>query len=127
MLWLVVALRQSLFAVCLLAVTSFVVAIGWTLNLHNADSLIPIFESLDFWLPFYWGQDRFGMLLPLLALPIRNSFWNLIAQNAIGVFLLLVGAYLAARRCGDVSQRSSRLLCCLYCWRGPPRIRLFNC
>jgi hypothetical protein len=96
----VVASRLDFFAVCLFGALSFVLAIGWTLDLHNADSLIPVLVSLDFWLPFYWGQDRFGMLLPLLALPIRDSFWNLIGQNAIGVFLLLVGAHLAARRCG---------------------------
>jgi hypothetical protein len=27
------------------------------------------------------GQDRFGMLLPLLAMPVTDSFWNLMVQN----------------------------------------------
>ena len=83
----------------MLSVLSFAVAIGWTLDLHNADSLIPTLVSLDFWLPFYWGQDRFGMLLPLVAAPVRDSFWNLVAQNALGVFLMLAGAYVVAVKC----------------------------
>jgi hypothetical protein len=82
-------LRSSLLGILVMSVLSFAVAIGWTLDLHNADSLIPTLVSLDFWLPFYWGQDRFGMLLPLVAAPVRDSFWNLVAQNALGVFLML--------------------------------------
>ncbi len=77
---------------------SYAVATGRALDLHNADSLIPIFVSLEHWTPFYWGQDRFGMLLPLLALPIKSSFWNLVAQNTLGVLLLLIGAYVVAIR-----------------------------
>ena len=92
-------LRGSLLGVLVLSVLSFAVAIGWTLDLHNADSLIPTLVSLDFWLPFYWGQDRFGMLLPLVAAPVRDSFWNLVAQNALGVFLMLAGAYVVALKC----------------------------
>jgi hypothetical protein len=91
---------NRLFPLSLLAVVSFAVAIGWTLDLHNADSLIPTFVSLDHWLPFFWGQDRFGMLLALVTAPVRDSFWNLVAQNALGVFLMLAGAYAAAGRCG---------------------------
>ena len=91
--------QSNVLAILMLGVVSFAVAIGWTLDLHNADSLIPMLVSLDFWLPFYWGQDRFGMLLPLVTIPVRDSFWNLVAQNALGVFLLLAGAYVAAVRC----------------------------
>jgi hypothetical protein len=97
---------------------SYAVATGWTLDLHNADSLIPIFVSLEYWTPFFWGQDRFGMLLPLLAWPIDNSFWNLVAQNALGVFLLLAGAYTVASRC-DVHSRvlaTLGLLALLLAW-----------
>ena len=84
----------------MLALVSFAVAIGRTLDLHNADSLIPTFVSLDQWVPFFWGQDRFGMLLALVTATIRDSFWNLVAQNALGLFLMLAGASAAARRCG---------------------------
>jgi hypothetical protein len=92
--------RDGVFTVALLGIVSLAVAVGWTLDLHNADSLIPVFVSLEWWLPFYWGQDRFGMLLPLLAMPIRDSFWNLVIQNALGTLLMLAGAYLVAWRCG---------------------------
>ncbi len=96
---LTVGSQSNVLAILMLGVVSFAVAIGWTLDLHNADSLIPTLVSLDYWLPFYWGQDRFGMLLPLVTMPVRDSFWNLVAQNALGVFLLLAGAYAAAVRC----------------------------
>ena len=81
--------RRDLLGTLTFGVLSFAVALGWTLDLHNADSLIPTLVSLDYWLPFFWGQDRFGMLLPLVAAPVHDSFWNLVVQNALGVFLLL--------------------------------------
>lgn len=93
-------MHRSFFACVVLLMTSYAVATGWTLELHNADALIPVFVSLDYWLPFYWGQDRFGMLLPLVTAPIRDSFWNLVAQNLLSVLLLSAGALAVARRCG---------------------------
>ena len=94
-----VRIAEHLLGISILGVLSLAVALGWTLDLHDADSLIPTLVSLDFWLPFYWGQDRFGMLLPLVTAPVRDSFWNLVAQNALGVLLMLAGAYVAAVRC----------------------------
>jgi hypothetical protein len=93
------SLAVHLLGILILGVLSLAVALGWTLDLHGADSLIPTLVSLDFWLPFYWGQDRFGMLLPLVTIAVRDSFWNLVAQNALGVLLMLAGAYVAAVRC----------------------------
>jgi hypothetical protein len=105
-------------ALLLMAAVSAAVALGRTLDLHNADSLIPTLVSLDYWLPFYWGQDRFGMLLPLLAMPVHDSFWNLVFQNALGVFVLLLGAYAAAWRCGAglPSVAALALLSLLLAW-----------
>jgi len=60
---------------------------------NNAESLIPIFLSLDRWTPFYWGQTRFGMLVPLLASGIRNPLLNLLFQTQINV-LSLFGSFL---------------------------------
>ncbi|MFL5320035.1 MAG: hypothetical protein ACJ790_10310 [Myxococcaceae bacterium] len=54
--------------------------------LHHADSLIPILVSVAKWTPFYWGQDRFGMLIPLLAWPVRSPYANLVVQTALWVF-----------------------------------------
>ena len=83
-----------------LARASYATAAGWPAQLHNADSLIPAFVSLEGWSLFYWGQDRFGMLLPLLALPVRDGFWNLVVQNMLGTALLLAGMVASLMRCG---------------------------
>ncbi len=64
---------------------------------HNSDSLIPVLMSLDRWTPFYWEQNRFGMLLPLLALPFRDPFVNLLAQVGLRLFALLLSFFLLAR------------------------------
>ena len=66
-------------------------------RLHNSDSLVPVLESLWRWTPFYWEQDRFGMLVPLLAIPFRSPLANLLAQSAANVFCGLAGFFLCAR------------------------------
>lgn len=78
-------------AVCV----AVVLAMGDRLLVHlNADGLIPVLVSLQRWTPFFWGQDRVGMLLPALAWPINHPMWNLIAQLAMagamtaGAFML---------------------------------------
>lgn len=83
----------------LLLCAAWIVATGPAVLIHNADSLIPIFVSLDQWSIFYWGQDRFGMLLPLMALPVRDSFANLLAQNILSLILFLAGMTAALGRC----------------------------
>ncbi|WP_435018084.1 hypothetical protein TA3x_000029 [Tundrisphaera sp. TA3] len=64
---------------------------------HHADSLIPVLASLQRWTPFYWEQDRFGMLVPLLALPIRDPMANLLAQGCMTVAGGLAAFFLLAR------------------------------
>src|SRR4029077_11756254 len=66
---------------------------GW----HQSDSLIPVLVSLQKWTPFYWDQDRMGMLVPLLTLPLRQPLWNLVAQEAIHVFAGLAAMFLLPR------------------------------
>lgn len=51
-------------------------------RLHTSDSLIPVLASLYAWEPFYWDQDRVGLVWPLLAAPLSHPFVNLIAQSA---------------------------------------------
>lgn len=58
---------------------------------QTADSLIPVMVSLYGWEPFYWGQDRLGMLLPALAAPARHPFHNLLAQTGLSVAGVLGG------------------------------------
>ena len=83
--------RQFLIAGLFVLLSAYVVAAGPGSRLANADSLIPVFVSLESWTLFYWGQDRFGMLLPLVAMPVTDSFWNLMVQNILTVALLLAG------------------------------------
>jgi hypothetical protein len=64
---------------------------------HNSDSLIPVLMSLDRWTPFYWEQNRFGMLVPLLALPFQDPFTNLLVQVALRLFALVLSFFLLAR------------------------------
>lgn len=77
---------------------AYAIVVGRSTRHQNADSLIPIFVSLESWSLFYWGQDRFGMLTALLALPVRDSFINLLFQNFLTVGLLLSGMVAVCRR-----------------------------
>ena len=72
-------------------------------RLHTSDSLVPVLVSLYAWEPFFWFQDRVGMLWPLLAAPLTNPLANLIAQTAAVAFCtlaapLLLGLLLFRRR-----------------------------
>lgn len=84
-------------------VVAIVVALGPVHRLDNADSLVPVLLSLYHWTPFFWLQNRFGMLVPLLAIPIKSPFWNFIFQSWLdglcgALAFFLVPACLVARR-----------------------------
>ncbi|MGD0842056.1 MAG: hypothetical protein ABSA32_12940 [Candidatus Acidiferrales bacterium] len=79
------------------AVAAVCIDFGAFHRLHNSDSIVPVLVSLYRWTPFYWDQDRFGMLVPLLALPFRNPLANLLVQSAINVFCGLGAFFLCAR------------------------------
>ncbi|MBI3182355.1 MAG: hypothetical protein HYZ28_09450 [Myxococcales bacterium] len=64
---------------------------------HNADSLVPVLVSLIRWTPFYWDQDRFGMLAPLLALPFQGVLANLLVQYGLLCFAFFAAHILLAR------------------------------
>src|SRR5262249_54521827 len=64
---------------------------------HNGDALVPVLVSLYRWTPFYWGQNRLGMLLPLLAIPFRNPLTNLLVQMGLSTFAALASMCLLAR------------------------------
>src|SRR5688500_4546792 len=63
--------------ITLLGVLVFMAAVAASMSLgrlhefHSADSILPVLVSLQRWTPFFWQQDRFGMVVPLLAMPIR--------------------------------------------------------
>lgn len=68
-------------AVCgvlgVLACTSRLVAF------HDSDSLLPTLVSIQYWTPYYWGQARWGMLLPALVGWITDPIANLLVQTAV--------------------------------------------
>jgi hypothetical protein len=64
---------------------------------EHGDSIVPILVSLQRWTPFYWERDRFGMLLPLLAKPVHNPLFNLLAQEWLTSFAGLSAFFLMAR------------------------------
>jgi hypothetical protein len=66
-------------------------------RLHDSDSIVPVMVSLTRWTPFYWEQDRFGMLVPLLAIPFKSPLANLLAQSAFNSFCGLAAFFLCAR------------------------------
>ena len=68
-----------------IAAAAIVVDLGIERRLENADTFIPILVSLQRWTAFYWGQDRFGMLLPLVAVPVGDPLANLLLQRALGI------------------------------------------
>ncbi len=66
-------------------------------RLEHGDSIVPVLVSLQRWTPFYWDQERFGMLVPLLALPVRDPLWNLLLQRGLMIFAGLATVVLLAR------------------------------
>jgi hypothetical protein len=66
-------------------------------RLEHGDSIVPVLVSLQRWTPFYWDQERYGMLAPLLALPVRDPLWNLLLQRGLLVLAGLSAVVLLAR------------------------------
>lgn len=64
---------------------------------QNSDSLIPVLASLQHWTPFYWEQSRFGMLVPLVAMPFQKPLVNLLVQDGLMIFAGLAAIGLLAR------------------------------
>jgi len=64
---------------------------------QQADSLLLGLISTQLWTPFYWGQDRYGMLLPLLAAPVADPVANLVLQGWMMSTAALLSPFLVAR------------------------------
>lgn len=63
----------------------------------HADAIVPVLSSLIHWSPFYWGQSRFGMAVPLMTSLIDHPLWNLFFQTIICSFLGLLALFCTAR------------------------------
>src|ERR1700712_4412402 len=80
-----------------IAVLALAMGLGTLHDYDHADSLLPVLVSTQRWTPFFWGQDRFGMLVPLLAMPLRDPLANLLAQGWMMTSAALLAPFAAAR------------------------------
>src|SRR4051812_5386693 len=87
--WAVVSIVAAVLAVW--------IGLGTLHDYDHADSLLPVLVSTQRWTPFFWGQDRFGMLVPLLAMPIRHPLANLLAQGWMVTTCALLAPFATAR------------------------------
>jgi hypothetical protein len=56
---------------------------------HTADSLVFPLASVYCWTPFFWKQDRIGMLTPLVASWVKDPVANVVLQVGITTFAAL--------------------------------------
>lgn len=68
---------------------------------HNTDTLLQALISLLRWTPFYWGENRFGMLVPLLAAPIADPAANLLFQTVVAAWSSILAVWLMVRLTED--------------------------
>lgn len=113
------------FALVVAAGASLWIAYSGFLGESHADSIIPSLVSLLGWTPMYWGQDRFGMLVPLLTLPFDSPFLVISLQLALSAFGCLATFVLL---CRWVSPGGAGTLAALLCGASvlvlmPPGIR----
>jgi hypothetical protein len=80
----------------LCALVAVLLDLGALHDHHHADSLLPVLVSQLRWTPFFWLQDRVGMLVPLLAMPVRDLFANLLVQGFLYLFSGLTAFFLLA-------------------------------
>jgi hypothetical protein len=58
-------------------------------GVHNSDSLVFSLNSLYAWTPFFWQQDRIGMLVPLIASTCPDPVLNVVLQTGLTTFAAL--------------------------------------
>lgn len=75
-------LAAAVAIVCSLVLVAVSVGGSWRIQrFQNSDTFIFSLSSTQMWTPFFWGQDRLGMLFPLLAKPVADPLWNMVVQN----------------------------------------------
>jgi hypothetical protein len=63
----------------------------------SADTLVNYLISLIHWTPFYWDQDRYGMLIPGLCAWITDPVSNAICQSALHALTSFLTFFLLAK------------------------------
>lgn len=89
--------RGALATLAALAAAAALLDLGGLHRLEDGDSIVPVLVALQRWTPFYWDQERYGMLVPLLAVPVRDPLWNLLLQRALLGLAGLAAVVLLAR------------------------------
>jgi hypothetical protein len=87
--WIIVSLLSAVLALWM--------GLGTLHDFQHADSLLTVLISTQKWTPFFWGQDRFGMLVPLVAMPIRHPLANMLAQGWIMTVAALLSPFVLGR------------------------------
>ncbi len=81
-------------------------------DLQDADGVLPAIMSVQHLTWYYWNQNRFANLLPLLASPVRNVAWNLLVQvflrQLCGFASILFALQLLGAASGGMSGSWSR-------------------
>src|SRR5688572_28210505 len=81
-------LDRALLLGCLVAVAALA-NFGELQGRQNADGLVPVLVSLQKGTPYWWNENRYGMLVPLLALPFDHPLTNKMVQ---GMWMTFFGA-----------------------------------
>lgn len=89
--------RELTILVLTFAVYSTMLNFSHVQDFQSADPIVEALISLHKWTPFFWGQDRFGMLVPLIAVPVHNPFANLLLQGWLMTFCALSAGFLVLR------------------------------
>lgn len=63
----------------------------------DTDDLIPTLISIENWRFLFWGHSRFGTLVPLLAKPFSEMETNLLFQNFIHSFSLIIFVFAVSK------------------------------
>jgi hypothetical protein len=75
---------------CVFAAAAVCINFSWIHSKHDADSLVTSLISVEQWTAYYWGDNRFGMLLPLLASVVRSYTLNLLVETQLSICAALL-------------------------------------
>ena len=98
--------KDAFLVVCLILVSTYILFSSQYSLAQHADSIVPILISTVKWTPFYWEQNRFGTLVPLICTFIANPFLNYMAQSFIHIFCGLSVFFLISKILVDGGELS---------------------
>ena len=91
----------------------------------DTDDLLPTLISIENWRFLFWGHSRFGTLVPLLAKPFSEMESNLLFQNFIHAFSLIIFVFAVSRVFYHYSEKFKTqialflILISLFCFFNP--------